>query len=96
MRLVTRCFEIDLYFSAIPHRIFNVLVWPNRIVYTTKIKTKMAFTPDIDSDSIKVITENGVVYLMGLITQKDANKVASIAQRTDGTQRIVKAFEYVD
>lgn len=63
---------------------------------TTKIKTKMAFTPDIDSDSIKVITENGVVYLMGLITQKDANKVASIAQRTGGTQRIVKAFEYVD
>lgn len=63
---------------------------------TTKIKTKMAFTPDIDSDSIKIITENGVVYLMGLITQKDANKVASIAQRTGGTQRIVKAFEYVD
>lgn len=63
---------------------------------TTKVKSKLLFTPDIDSDSIKVITENGVVYLMGLIRQRDAERVASIAQRTDGAQRIVKAFEYVD
>lgn len=63
---------------------------------TTKVKTKLLFTPDIDSDSIKIVTENGVVYMMGLITQKDANKVANIAQRTGGAQRIVKAFEYVD
>lgn len=63
---------------------------------TTKVKTKLLFAPDIDSDSIKVITENGVVYLMGLMRQKEAERVAGIAQRTGGTQRIVKAFEYVD
>lgn len=63
---------------------------------TTKVKTKLLFAPDIDSDSIKVITENGVVYLMGLMRQREADRVATIAQRTGGTQRIVKAFEYVD
>ncbi len=63
---------------------------------TTKVKTKLLFAADVDSDSIKVITENGVVYLMGLMRQRTADRVASIAQNTGGAQRIVKAFEYVD
>lgn len=63
---------------------------------TTKVKSKFAFDKQIKSGRIKVITENGAVYMMGLVTQKTANRAASIAQQTNGAQRIVKAFEYID
>lgn len=63
---------------------------------TTKIKTKYAFNNDVNGQRIKVITENGVIYLMGLVTQKEADRAAAAAQNTGGAQRIVKAFEYID
>lgn len=63
---------------------------------TTKIKTKFAFNQQVDSGRIKVVTENGHVYLMGLVRQAEADRAAQVAQRTDGAQRIVKAFEYID
>jgi osmotically-inducible protein OsmY len=63
---------------------------------TTKVKSKFAFDKDINSGRIKVITENGTVYMMGLVTQKTADRAAKVAQQTAGAQRIVKAFEYID
>lgn len=63
---------------------------------TTKIKSKYAFNNDVNGQRIKVITENGVIYLMGLVTQKEADRAAAVAQRTGGAQRVVKAFEYID
>jgi len=63
---------------------------------TTKIKTKYLFNNDLSARRIKVITENGVVYLMGLVKQREGDLAARVAQQTGGTQRIVKAFEYVD
>ena len=44
----------------------------------------------------KVVTENGVVYLMGLVTQAEANWAVGIASNASGIQRIVKVFEYID
>lgn len=61
---------------------------------TTKVKTKYAFNNDVSG--IKVVTENGVIYLMGLVKQAEADRAALVAQRTGGAQRIVKAFEYID
>lgn len=63
---------------------------------TTKVKTKLAFNNQIRSGRIKVVTENGVVYLMGLVRQAEADRAALVAQRTGGAQRIIKAFEYID
>ncbi|MBB3104654.1 BON domain-containing protein [Azomonas macrocytogenes] len=59
---------------------------------TTKIKTQMLG----DGTTIKVITENGIVYLMGLVTQQQGNLAASTAQGVSGVQRVVKLFEYID
>jgi osmotically-inducible protein OsmY len=47
-------------------------------------------------DHIKVITENGTVYLMGLVYHKEADAAAEIASTTGGVQRVVKVFEYLD
>ncbi len=63
---------------------------------TTKIKSKFALDNEVKGKNIKIITENGVVYLMGLVSQQQADRAASLAQKTDGAQRIVKAFEYID
>lgn len=63
---------------------------------TTKVKTKYAFNNDVNGQRIKVVTENGVVYLMGMVTQREADRAAQVAQKTDGAQRIVKAFEYIE
>jgi osmotically-inducible protein OsmY len=63
---------------------------------TTKIKGAFALDNDINGARIKVITENGVVYLMGLVRQSQADRATAAAQQIQGTQRIVKAFEYID
>ena len=51
---------------------------------------------DFPTSRIKVVTENGVVYLMGLVTQAEANWAVGIASNASGIQRIVKVFEYID
>jgi osmotically-inducible protein OsmY len=43
-----------------------------------------------------VITENGVVYLMGLLTHAEAEWAVKVASNASGIQRIVKVFEYID
>lgn len=63
---------------------------------TTKTKMRMWFTPELQSGRIKVITENGVVYLMGLVSRAEADRVVSEVQHSYGVQKIVKIFEYID
>lgn len=48
------------------------------------------------ANMVKVVTENGTVYLMGLVFHKEADAAANIASTTKGVQRVVKVFEYLD
>jgi osmotically-inducible protein OsmY len=45
---------------------------------------------------VKVVTENGTTYLMGLTSRQQGAKAVSITQQISGVQKIVKLFEYVD
>jgi len=63
---------------------------------TTKIKTQMLTNQDVPGSRIKVITENGIVYLLGLVTRQEGNRATSVVQSVSGVQRIVKLFEYID
>ena len=45
---------------------------------------------------VKVVTENSVVYLMGMVTHKEADDAADIARNVDGVESVVKVFEYLD
>ena len=60
---------------------------------TTKIKTEMLTTKGLHSTQIKVVTENGVVYLMGVLSQGQADTATNIARRADGVRKVVKVFE---
>lgn len=63
---------------------------------TSKIKTKLTTSSEIDPIYVKVVTENGVVYLMGILSRKEADQAVSIVTRSAGVQRVVKIFEYSD
>ena len=63
---------------------------------TTKVKTKMLTTDGFDANRVKVVTENDTVYLMGLVTPDEGQIAADIASTTDGVNRVVTLYEYVD
>ncbi len=65
---------------------------------TTKVKSVMlgAAGDGIDPTRIKVVTENGTVFLMGLVTHGEADAATEKARQVKGVQRIVKLFEYLD
>lgn len=63
---------------------------------TTKVKTKLIHTDDIDSTRVKVVTENDAVYLMGLVTQKEGDLATEAARSVQGATRVVKLFEYIN
>ena len=63
---------------------------------TTKIKTQMLADSTVPGSRIKVVTENGVVYLMGLITRQEGIRATNLAQGVNGVQKIVKLFQYTD
>lgn len=62
---------------------------------TTKIKTQLLLTKNFHSSQIKVVTENGTVYLLGLVTPQQADGAVAVARQVAGVQRVVKLFEYV-
>lgn len=62
---------------------------------TTKVKTTLLATPGLSSTNLKIITENGTVYLMGLITHKQADLATEQAKKVSGVEKIVKLFEYL-
>ena len=63
---------------------------------TSKVKSFMLASSDIQGNRVKVVTENGVVYLMGLATRDEAERIAAEAADTSGVQRVVKLFELLD
>ncbi len=62
----------------------------------TKIKSRLIATEGVDSGRIVVIVENAKVYLMGLVTQDEADRVVKAVQQVAGLQKIVRAFEYIN
>ncbi len=65
---------------------------------TTKIKTRLfrVKRKDFDPTRVKVVTERGTVYLMGLVRRAEAKEVVDAIRDTSGVRKIVKVFEYID
>ncbi len=62
---------------------------------TTKVKSWLLGSPDTEGLRVKVVTEDGVVYLMGLVTANEAQRITDKAAGISGVQRVVKLFEVV-
>ena len=66
------------------------------VYITTKVKTKLFADKILSGLVIKVNTEKGVVYLMGIVSQEEAEIATNIARETGGVQKVVKLFQYTD
>ncbi len=62
---------------------------------TGKVKSSLVVASGVSAGEIKVVTENGTVYLMGLVDVQQADAAVEIARGIRGVQRIVKVFEYI-
>lgn len=62
---------------------------------TAKIKAKLIASNDLDASQIKVITENGAVFLMGILEPSEAHVAVSTASETSGVQAVIKVFSYM-
>jgi osmotically-inducible protein OsmY len=61
---------------------------------TTKVKSRFVGENRFRANHVKVVTEAGVVYLMGIVSKQEADDAAEIASTTGGVQKVVKLFEY--
>ena len=66
------------------------------VYITAKVKAKLFADKILSGLVIKVNTEKGVVYLMGIVSQKEAEIATNIARETGGVQKVVKLFKYTD
>ena len=62
---------------------------------TSKIKTSIfSHMKELDGAQVKVVTESGSVFLMGLVTREQGNQITEITRTTHGVKRVIKLFEY--
>ena len=67
----------------------------NDTFITTRVKASLVEAQDLQSNAIKVLTERNVVYLMGLLTEREAARAAQVAAGVSSVTRVVKVFEII-
>jgi len=68
----------------------------NDAYVTSKVKARFIDARSFNPINIKVVTEAGTVYLMGLANKKEAEDATEVARTTSGVQKVVRVFEYVN
>ena len=103
--LVKKGVEEEVATVAGIKRIFNemtvgpqagVLAVSNDARLTTIVKTRFLEANRFQPNHVKVVTEAGVVYLMGIVKRSEADAAAQLASTTAGVSRVVRLFEYLD
>ena len=61
---------------------------------TSAVRTKMFASRELKSNNFKIVTENGVVFILGITTQKQADLAVTIARKSAGVKKVVKLIEY--
>ncbi len=63
---------------------------------TSQVKSKLLITPNINSTNVKVITENGQVYLMGSVLPEQAAIIINVVRNINGVQKVINAMQLVN
>jgi osmotically-inducible protein OsmY len=63
------------------------------VLVTSRIKAGLVDAKDLVSNAFKVVTERGTTYLLGRVTQREADRATEIARSTSGVQKVVRVFE---
>ena len=67
----------------------------NDALITTKVKASFVDTKDLYGSAFKVVTENGAVFLMGRVTQREGNLAGDVTRGVSGVRKVVKIFDYI-
>jgi osmotically-inducible protein OsmY len=67
----------------------------NDTYLTTRIKSVFVATEGVPSNSMKVVTEASKVYLMGIVTESEANRAVAIAREVPGVKQVTKVFDLI-
>ena len=65
------------------------------VLVTGRVKASLVDAKDLYAGAFKVVTERGTVFLMGRVTQREADRATAIARQIDGVQRVVRIFEVI-
>ncbi len=68
----------------------------NDSLVSSSVKFRFLHDSRFNPEHIKVVTENGTVYLMGIVYHAEGNAAADVASRTTSVKRVVKLFDYLD
>lgn len=68
----------------------------NDSVITSKVKARFVDASKFSPVHVKVVTENGVVYLLGMVKRQEAADATEVARTTGGVRKVVRVFEYMD
>ncbi len=74
----------------------SLLARSNDTWIATKVRTLMLTNDEVPSDQVRVVAENGSIYLMGIISQTQGDRAANLARNVSGVTRVVKVFEYLN
>ncbi len=67
----------------------------NDLWLTSKVKAALLANKDVESTDVKVVTENGEVFLMGLLAENQASIIVNVTRNISGVNRVYKMFEYM-
>jgi osmotically-inducible protein OsmY len=73
----------------------SVAARSNDSILTSKVKAAFIDAKDVQANLIKVVTERGTVYLMGRVTEREANRATEVARATSGVGKVVRVFEII-
>lgn len=67
----------------------------NDTLITSRVKARFVDNQTFGAHHVKVVTENGTVFLMGIVTRREADAATDVARTTAGVQKVVRVFEYI-
>lgn len=86
----------DVYNELAIAGVSSYTVRSNDSYITSTVKAKFVDDGTFNALHVKVVTENSIVYLMGLVKKSEAQEATQIARTTSGVQKVVRIFEYID
>lgn len=67
----------------------------NDALITSRVKARFVDNQTFAANHVKVVTESSTVFLMGIVTRREADAATEVARTTSGVERVVRAFEFV-
>jgi len=64
-------------------------------ILSGKVKATFVDAKDLQANALKVVTERGIVYLMGRVTEREASRAADVAASVPGVQKVIRVFEVI-